>query len=185
MGRTTVYESDRLVHLHIFADGDSGGIAGYLNGRIRGCALTGDGASRSMIIYYGTGSSRSVRGIEGFDDGGEMESCNVLSTHPEYTGDSNLQPRLGYLVGHQQGGKILSCGCDRDQDVQNRSDYRASAHEGEVCDGHLVRRQDRRRCHGEVNILIGYGRRVSVSCPMFSSHFRGLVSGLILSISVG
>ncbi len=122
--------SCQSVHLYMFTNGDGGGIAGYSNGRIQGCVLTGDGASRSMIIYYGTGNSRSVGGIAGFDDGGEIESCHVLSTHLEYTGDSKLQPRLGYLVGHQQGGKILSCGCDRDQDVQNRSDYQASAHKG-------------------------------------------------------
>lgn len=122
--------SCEVIHLYMFTNGDSGGIAGYSAGRIAGCTVSGDGSSRTMITYYGAVNSRSVGGIAGFDDGGEIEQCQVLNTHLEYTGDSKLEPRLGYLVGHQRAGKILSCGCDRDQDVENRSDYQASAHKG-------------------------------------------------------
>ncbi|MBR6205192.1 MAG: leucine-rich repeat protein [Candidatus Methanomethylophilaceae archaeon] len=104
----------------LYVNGDAGGICGHLlaGGKVKCSEVNG-----AKITYYLVESSRSIGGIVGYSEGGAIEHCIVGDISFLLTGNvgANTEPRMGEIVGHQDGGLVYKVG-HIDQTVSWKSD---------------------------------------------------------------
>ncbi len=82
----------------MYGNGEIGGIAGYNNNNVLDCDVI-----NSDIKHYVEGEARSIGGIVGYCQGGEIKNCVFDKSHIITTNTSdvkNIKTRMGSIVGH-------------------------------------------------------------------------------------
>ncbi len=96
--------------IHLYGNGDTGGIVGQLSGTAKNCSIAQSSSRRCSIKHYANTSRRSVGGICGFGSGGSIIECNVFNVDFYLDGDLSLETNMGIIVGNQDGGRIYHVG---------------------------------------------------------------------------
>jgi hypothetical protein len=94
----------------VYGNGDQGGITGGLKGTVKNSHANASGATKTYIKHYGVNTGRCVGGIVGYSNGGTISECSVDNIYFALEGGYSLEPPMGYIVGHQQGGTIYLVG---------------------------------------------------------------------------
>ena len=99
--------------VHINGNGDSGGLVGYLyDSTINNCHIKSSSDRRCSIKHYANINQRSVGGICGLSDYGNILNCSTNNTDFLLEGDLSRCTPIGIIVGNSNTGSIHYVGCN-------------------------------------------------------------------------